>query len=75
MTKQWWEEIPSPEELRKYDEVIPDGAVRVLRFYEKELAHQVRLKKMVPRADGFVLVCVGMIGFAIGGLLTLWIGG
>ncbi len=63
--------LPSPEDLEHYNEVIPNGADRIMKMAENQLEHRLSIEKSVVNSNnndsrlgqifGFVLsiVCIG----------------
>lgn len=43
--------LPPPNELQKYNEIIPNGAERLMALYEKQVEHRIELEKTVIKAD------------------------
>lgn len=43
--------IPPPELLKQYDEIIPNGANRIITMAENQSAHRIELEKIVIRGD------------------------
>lgn len=43
--------IPPPELLRQYNEVIPDGANRIVTMAENQSSHRISLEKTVIKGD------------------------
>ena len=39
--QQWVGPLPAPEDLEKFNRIIPDGAERILAMTEKEQAHRI----------------------------------
>jgi uncharacterized membrane protein len=62
--------IPPPELLKQYNDIIPDGANRILTMAEKQSAHRIELEKTVIRGDdrraNLGLVC----GFVFGAIVV-----
>lgn len=57
--------LPPPEQLAEHNVVIPDGAERIMRMAEKQMAHRIgdgkpcREKPAAPRGDGTGMVIGG----------------
>jgi uncharacterized membrane protein len=71
--------IPPPELLKQYDEIIPNGANRILTMAESQSAHRIELEKIVIEGDdrraNWGLVCgftFGLIVFALSFILILY---
>jgi len=43
--------IPPPEILRQYNDIIPDGADRILKMAEAQSAHRIELEAIVIKGD------------------------
>jgi uncharacterized membrane protein len=66
--------LPPPEMLRKFDEVVPGAAERIIKMAEEQSAHRKDLEKKVIESDisrskwwqvlGFVIAIVGLIASA-----------
>ena len=64
--------LPPPELLKRYDEVIPGGAERIIALAERQSAHRQELEKTVINSNcknerlgtilGFVLAMIALIG-------------
>lgn len=69
--------LPPPELLKAYNEIIPDGAVRILAMAEKQQDHRINLENAVVRSDirrsdrglifGFIICFV----IALGGIYLI----
>jgi|SRR3989344_2846902 len=67
--------LPPPEVLRRFDEVVPGAAERIIRMAEGQFAHRVDLEKRVIKSDiarsrwgqifAFVIALVGLAVAAI----------
>lgn len=65
--------LPPPEILRQYDEIVPDGAERIMAMAEKEQAHRHHINhREESRATlgifsslGIVIVFAGVASFAL----------
>jgi uncharacterized membrane protein len=71
--------IPPPELLKKYNEIIPDGANRILEMAERQSAHRIELEKTVIEGDNrranWGLVCgftFGLIVFVLSFILIMY---
>ena len=63
--------LPPPEILRKFDEVVPGSAERIIKMAEGQFAHRTELERKVIDSDivtskrgqilGFVIAIVGLI--------------
>jgi len=68
--------LPQPEDLAKYDQVLPGAAERILKMAEEQSAHRRSLESKVIESDvrnsrrgswfGFI---IGMTGILVGALL------
>jgi uncharacterized membrane protein len=47
----WQGPIPPPDALREFNEIIPDGANRILSMAERQSAHRIELEKLNLRGD------------------------
>ena len=70
--------IPHPELLRRFDEVIPNGADRIMTMSENQSAHRQEIEKAVVKANnrdsllGIIFAgLIGLFGLIIGGFLIL----
>lgn len=43
--------LPAPETLKKYDEIIPHGAERIMAMAEKQQEHRIEMEKIVISAQ------------------------
>lgn len=43
--------LPSPDDLRKYDVIIPNGADRIMQMAEKQSEHRLGIEKSVIKAN------------------------
>ena len=68
--QQWTGPLPSPESLEKFNQVIPNGAERVVAMAEKEQSHRIEYEKLglsasvkEARIGQFIgaLICAGAI--------------
>ena len=65
--------LPPPEILKKYDEIIPNGAERLMRMAEREqeMEHEKIRKDLIYRAWGLFLgffsflAIIGLLSYAI----------
>lgn len=39
--------LPDPEDLAKYDQIIPEGADRIMKMAEHQSAHRIEIEKVV----------------------------
>lgn len=70
--------IPDPESLARYDEIIPDGANRIMLMTENQQAHRIEIEKKVASSHvnqsllgqifGFV---IGLVGIGVGAYLAI----
>lgn len=59
--------IPPPSLLKQFDDVIPDGADRIMKMAESQSAHRIKIEESVVRAnnrDSF-------LGVLFGGFISL----
>lgn len=62
--------LPPPEVLKKFDEVVPGAAERIIKMAEGQFAHRTELEKKVINSDiarskygqvlGFIIAIVGL---------------
>lgn len=78
--------LPPPEILRKFDEVVPGAAERIIKMAEMQFAHRTELEKKVITSDiaqskrgqilGFGIAIVGLV---VAGWISIygneWAGG
>lgn len=67
--------LPPPEILKRFDEVIPGSAERIIKMAEGQFAHRTELERKVIASDisrsrlgqilGFIIAVVGLICSAI----------
>lgn len=50
-TQVWSAPIPPPELLQQYNEIIPNGADRILAMAENQSAHRIRMESMAIKAN------------------------
>lgn len=43
--------LPAPEDLHRYDELLPGAANRIIAMAEREQAHRMNMEDMAQRAD------------------------
>ncbi len=63
--------LPHPEVLKKFDEVVPGSAERIIKMAEGQFAHRVELEKRVINSDiqqskygqilGFIIAIFGLL--------------
>ncbi len=58
--------IPPPELLRQYNEIIPDGADRIVKMAEAQSAHRIELESTVIHGDNKRANWGLVTGFTIG---------
>lgn len=66
-SQHWSGPLPPPGALRQFDEIIPNGADRILRMVEAEQSHRQELENVAVRAE----IADTKRGHWIGGALTL----
>ncbi|MEO8637563.1 MAG: DUF2335 domain-containing protein [Candidatus Taylorbacteria bacterium] len=64
--------LPPPEVLKKFDEVVPGAAERIIKMAENQFAHRTELERKVIDSDiarskwgqilGFLIAIAGLIG-------------
>ena len=59
--------LPSPQELAQYNDIIPNGAERIMRMAEKQQEHRMGLEKSVIRSD----IRQSFLGLAAGFIVAL----
>lgn len=67
--------LPSPEVLKKFDEVVPGAAERIIKMAEEQSSHRRGLEKGVIESDiirskwgqilGFIIAIVGLVVSAL----------
>src|SRR3990167_6669765 len=67
--------LPPPETLKKFDEVVPGAAERIIKMAEGQFVHRTELEKLVIKSDverskwgqilGFVIAVVGLFSATI----------
>jgi len=77
--------LPSPETLKKFDEVIPGAAERIIKMAEGQFEHRTELERKVINSDierskwgqilGFVIAIVGLVCAVIISIYGSQIGG
>jgi uncharacterized membrane protein len=58
--------IPPPELLREYNEIVPDGADRIVKMAEAQSAHRIELESIVVKGDDRRANWGLVTGFTIG---------
>ena len=63
--------LPPPEVLKKFDEVVPGAAERIIKMAEGQFTHRVELEKKVINSDidnsrkgqlfGFIIAIIGLV--------------
>jgi len=78
--------LPTPEDMARYNEIIPNGADRIMKMAEAQSAHRIEIERLVitrqqnqsDRGQMFGLI-IGIIGILTGALLSYgghdWVGG
>ena len=71
--------LPPPEILRRFDEVVPGAAERIIRMAEEQFAHRTALEKKVIESDisrskwGQILgFMIAVIGLGVSALVTIY---
>lgn len=64
--------IPHPETLQQYNDIIPEGAERIMRMAENQQAHRIEMEKTVIRRQSFQSLLGQIFGFLIGILGISW---
>jgi len=70
ITAQYAGPIPPPEAFKKYEEILPGAAERILRMAEKQAEHRQKLEEMIIRANNRDSL-LGLIFGLIIGLATI----
>lgn len=63
--------IPPPEILARYNEIIPDGANRILKMAELQSSHRIELETIVIKGDNRRANWGLVTGFTIGVLIIV----
>lgn len=70
--------LPEPEELAKYEKIIPGGAERILELAEQQFeqesalaAHQLETSARTTRIKQFITFVLALAGIALGSALLL----
>ena len=72
--------LPPPHILAKYDEIIPNGAERILAMAERQEGHRHQMEKAIVEAEiqqsrlGLVLGFVVVMTMGVGGMVLIWHG-
>lgn len=72
--------LPHPNLLRAFNDIIPNGAERIMQDYETQAAHRRELESLVIKSDirradmGLYLGFAIGIVFSVGGLVLLYTG-
>jgi len=63
--------LPPPETLKKFDEVVPGAAERIIKMAEGQFVHRTELEKLVIKSDveqskrgqlfGFAIAVIGFV--------------
>ena len=71
--------LPPPEILRRFDEVVPGAAERIIRMAEEQFAHRTTLEKKVIDSDisrskwGQILgFMIAVVGLGVSALVTIY---
>lgn len=71
-------ELPEPEELAKYEKIIPGGAERILELAERQFeqesalaSRQVETSARTTRIKQFIVFVLALAGLALGSALLL----
>jgi len=62
--------VPSPSVLHKYNQLVPDGADRILKLIEEEKKHKRKMEKSKLDGRNVVKILIILFGFALG-LITV----
>jgi len=63
--QQYQGPIPDPETLRKYDQIVPGAAERIIHMAEQEGEHRRRMEQLALEAEKTERKTGQMLGFAI----------
>lgn len=63
--------IPPPELLREYNEIIPDGADRIVKMAEAQSSHRIELERIVIKGDDRRANWGLVTGYSIGVLIIV----
>ena len=72
--------LPPPHILAKYDEIIPNGAERILGMAERQEEHRHTMERAIVEAEiwqsrlGLILGFVVVMTMGIGGMILIWHG-
>ena len=58
--------LPDPAELEAYNQIIPDGADRILKMVEAQSAHRIGMEKVVITSQQRQAFCGQIFGLLIG---------
>ena len=71
--------LPPPEILKKFDEIVPGAAERIIKMAEEQSAHRKELERKVIESDisrsksgqilGFI---IAMVGLAVSALIAIY---
>lgn len=71
--------LPPPEILRKFDEIVPGAAERILKMAEEQSAHRKELERKVIESDisrskwGQILgFAIAIVGLAVSALVAIY---
>lgn len=78
--------LPHPDILRKYNDVVPGAAERIIQMAENQSVHRKELEKKVIESDiarskwgqilGFIIAIIGLIGAVVISIIgNAWAGG
>ena len=65
--------LPAPKTLREYNEIIPNGAERIMKAFENQSSHRISLEKKVVGRQTFQSLLGQLFGFLIA-LIILGLG-
>lgn len=63
--------LPEPEDLDKFNQIIPNGADRIMRMAEKQSEHRMALERLVVQGQQSQSKAGQWLGFATTVLLTV----
>lgn len=66
-TQVWSAPMPPPEVLKKYEELIPGAANRILKMTEGQTEHRIQIEKIVIKGDSFR----GLLGLIFGFIVSV----
>jgi len=65
--------VPSPSELQKYNQLMPNGADRILTIIEKERKHRHKMEKSKLDGRNVTKIISSAFAFVLGLFMIIWV--